>query len=94
MTKKIGDGDQRDFDETRRLLYMALAAPRTKKYNLVGTLANALRHHHALDGDNDPSVAQIMKTLITVVDGDGNPDTDEAQWVWAQIGRITDELGD
>jgi len=95
MTKTIGSGDARDFDETRRLLYMALAAPRTKKYNLVGTLVNALRHHHALDGDNDPSAAQIMTMLITMVDAtDPDAQTLEERWIWAQIGRITDELGD
>jgi len=94
MTKTIGNGDARDFDETRRLLYMALAAPHTKKYNLVGTLVNALRHHHALDGDNDPSAAQMMNMLICVVDGDADAEPAEAQWVKEQIGRITDELGD
>lgn len=94
MTKTIGDGDARDFDETRRLLYMALAAPSTKKYNLVGTLVNALRHHHALDGDDDPSAAQMMDMLISVVDGPAVTDTEEVRWLWAQIGRITDELED
>ncbi len=94
MAKTIGDGDTRDFDETRRLLYMALAAPRTKKYNLVGTLVNALRHHHALDDDNDPSAAQMMKMLISMVDGEVDADTLAERWIWGQIGRITDELGD
>lgn len=95
MAKRIGEGDARDFDETRRLLYMALAAPSTKKYNLVGTLVNALRHHHALDEDNDPSAAQMMTMLISVVDGASDDmDTEGTRWIWAQIGRITDELGD
>jgi hypothetical protein len=95
MTKTIGDGDQRDFDETRRLLYMALAAPRTKKYNLVGTLVNALRHHHALDGDNDPSAAEMMRMLIDLVDA-ADPDATSLaeRWIWEQITRISDELGD
>ena len=97
MTKTIGDGDARDFDETRRLLYMALAAPYTKKYNLVGTLVNALRHHHALDGDSDPSATQMIQILVDVVDGEQStitPDEAGTRWVKEQIGRITDELGD
>ncbi len=94
MAKTIGNGDARDFDETRRLLYMALAAPRTKKYNLVGTLVNALRHHHALDGDNDPGAAEMMRMLISMVDGDADAETLAERWIWAQISRITDELGD
>ena len=56
MTKTIGDGDRKDFDETRRLLYMALLAGHTKRYNLAGTLVNALKHHHAVD---DLSAADI-----------------------------------
>ena len=91
MTKTIGDGDQRDFDETRRLLYMALAAPRTKKYNLAGTLVNALKHHHAIPLDTDV----IMDNVIAVIDGDPDDETSESySFIEAQIGRITAELCD
>jgi len=91
MTKHIGDGDARDFDETRRLLYMALAAPRTKKYNLAGTLVNALRHHHAVPLDADV----IMEHVIAVIDSDSTAGTTESvSFLEAQIARITAELGD
>lgn len=40
--------DARDLDETRRLLYVAMAAPMTERYELVGTLVNALKHHVGL----------------------------------------------
>ena len=87
MAKTIGDGDATDFDETRRLLYMALLAPRTKRYNLAGTLVNALRHHHAVDLDADA----ITENVLSAVEGG-----DEASraWVQEQIDRITAELGD
>jgi hypothetical protein len=88
MAKTIGTGDKTDFDETRRLLYMALVAPRTKRYNLVGTLTNALVHHHAVDDlDADEAAAHV----ISVVE-DANPES--IAWVRKQIGRITAELGD
>lgn len=91
MTKTIGDGDARDFDETRRLLYMALAAIRTKKYNLAGTLVNALRHHHAVTLDADV----IMDHVIAVIDGYADDETSESySFLKAQIDRITAELGD
>lgn len=90
MTKTIGDGDQRDFDETRRLLYMALAATKTKKYNLVGTLVNALVHHHAVDG-LDAIDATVH--IVAVVEDD-DPLGQSRAWVREQINRITAELGD
>lgn len=72
----------RDLDETRRLLYMALVAGKTKRYNLAGTLINALRHHQGVaDADLEAQVLALMD--------DGT--ADEA-WARAQITRITDEL--
>jgi len=73
----------RDLDETRRLLYMALVVGKTKKYNLAGTLINALRHHQGVtDADlEDKVVAQVEGT-------DGADET----WVRAEIARINDEL--
>jgi hypothetical protein len=71
----------RDQDETRRLLYMALAVPLTEKYNLVGTLTNALAHHGSgLDPD------EVMRHVIAVVNGGGG---DSEQWVRDRIAEIT-----
>lgn len=46
----MNDVAERDLDETRRLLYIALAVPIAgrKHAELVGTLVNALRHHSGL----------------------------------------------
>ena len=88
MAKNIGSGDKTDFDETRRLLYMALLAPRTKRYNLAGTLVNALRHHHDLA---DPA---LERKIVDLVNGEDDEDTvDREAWLREQIDRITAELG-
>ena len=42
------DDAARDLDETRRLLYIALACGRTEHHDLAGTLINALRHHQGV----------------------------------------------
>ena len=89
MAKTIGTGDKTDFDETRRLLYMALLASRTKRYNLGGTLVNALAHHHAVD---DLGVAEITDHVVNVVEGGDGEDASRA-WLQEQIDRITAELG-
>ncbi len=88
MAKTIGDGDKTDFDETRRLLYMALLASRTKRYNLGGTLVNALRHHHAVDLDADEIADRVVGLLEQ-----GPAKADDEAWVREQITRITAELG-
>ncbi len=89
MAKTIGDGDKTDFDETRRLLYMAALVNKTKRYNLAGTPVNALVHHHAVDDlDADEAAAHVLN-VIENTDENG---TSEA-WLRAQIGRITAELG-
>jgi len=87
MAKTISDGDHTDFDETRRLLYMALLAPRTKRYNLAGTLVNALVHHHAVDNLNWRDAAD---KVVSFIEGDS---TDPA-WLVAQITRISEQLKD
>jgi hypothetical protein len=88
MVKTIGTGDKTDFDETRRLLYMALLAPRTKRYNLAGTLVNALRHHH---GVADPG---LERKIVDLVNGEADEDTaGREKWLQGQIDRITAELG-
>jgi hypothetical protein len=92
MAKTIGDGDKTDFDETRRLLYMALLVNRTKRYNLAGTLVNALKHHHAVD---DLDVGEITDHVVNVIERTGidAPADESEQWLREQITRITAELG-
>jgi len=87
MAKTIGDGDPRDFDEVRRLLYMALLANRTERYTLAGTLVNALLHHHAVD---DLHWSEAADNVIAAIEGE----TSGRAWVLEQISRICDELGD
>jgi len=89
MANTIGTGDKTDFDETRRLLYMATLVTRTKRYNLAGTLVNALVHHHAVD---DVTADEAADHVLTVIDGDA--DGLSTAWVREQIARITAELGD
>jgi hypothetical protein len=75
----------KDLDETRRLLYGALYAGRTKRYELIGTLINALAHHGAgLDPDASGPI------LLELVEGPwlNAPDA----WVRAQIDRVTQLL--
>ena len=90
MTNTIGDGDKTDFDETRRLLYMALLVKRTKRYNLGGTLVNALVHHHAVD----LPASEIMDHVVGMFDDAAGPGDEHRAWVQQQIDRITAELGD
>jgi hypothetical protein len=84
-TRRVHDGDTaRDLDETRRLLYMALVTGKTKRYNLAGTLINALRHHQ---GVTDPD---LEEQVVAQVEGTS---ADEA-WARRVISRITTELGE
>lgn len=82
------DEERRDLDETRRLLYMALAAPRTERYNLVGTIVNALRHHQGMLLDR--SLSQALSTVVEIVEGSEAADI-EAQEL---IEDITAKLDD
>jgi hypothetical protein len=90
MANTIGTGDKTDFDETRRLLYMATLVTRTKRYNLAGTLVNALVHHHAVDG---VTADEAASHAVNVVEGT-DPDGASEAWLRDQIARITAELGD
>ena len=90
MANTIGTGDKTDFDETRRLLYMAALVGKTKRYNLAGTLVNALKHHHAVD---DLDVGEITGHVVAVIEGGDGEDAGRA-WLKEQIARITEELGD
>jgi len=85
----LDECDRKDLDETRRLLYIALAGRYSDRHGvptLIGTLVNALAHHNAaLDA------TETMARLVAVVNGD-DPDAD--QWVDEQISRITSELNE
>jgi hypothetical protein len=86
------------LDETRRLLYMALLRSRTEKYELAGTLVNALVHHHPDRSDPDWSQEAITDRVVNVIEGADAPDglgpqTGSREWVARQIQRLTEELG-
>lgn len=85
-TSSTRPSDAEDLDETRRLLYMTLFAGRTKRYNLVGTIVNAMRHHQ---GFSDPDLEERILAQVensSTIDGDA--------WTREQIARITRELGE
>lgn len=80
---ELSDSAARDLDETRRLLYMSLVVGKTKKYNLAGTLINALRHHQGVtDSDLEAKIVSQLESA----------DPDET-WVRGLISDITTELG-
>lgn len=86
------DKRERDLDETRRLLYMASVASRTERYNLVGTVVNALVHHHAHAGI---SAEEATEHLLRVVrDGSEGSAAESRDWLDRQISRITSELSE
>lgn len=82
----MSDSSASDLDETRRLAYMALLASRTSKYNLAGTLVNALKHHHSVDLD----VNDIADHVVSVIEGSDSSGSET--WLRVQINRITEEL--
>ncbi len=79
----LDDSARKDLDETRRLLYMALVVQRTKKYNLAGTLANAIKHHQGIDIDTN----ELLDHVVDAVEGG------DTSWVRGQIDRICEQLG-
>jgi len=83
---RITDAAARDLDETRRLLYMALLVRQTKKYNLAGTIVNAVKHHQGQDIDTDELIAKVVGYVEGTDEDDG--------WVRDQIKRCIDALGD
>ena len=76
---------ENDLDETRRLLYMALLASSTKKYNLAGTLVNALRHHGQL-AVND---AELEGDVLHLIEATANPALGSEKWARRLIAEIT-----
>lgn len=80
---ELGESDRKDLDETRRLLYMALMVNRTKKYNLAGTIVNAMKHHQKHEAD----VSELMDHIVALVNGEG-----DSAWARGQIEAITAKL--
>lgn len=64
----------KDLDETRRLLYGALAAGRTKKWELVGTLTNALVHHSEVESDPYALIDQLVEIVEAPLVAEDAPD--------------------
>lgn len=81
----------KDLDETRRLLYGTLAAGRTKRWELVGTLTNALTHHTGLV--DDPY--ELIDYLCGVVETDfaaqpgSDPRAERVRELVAKLGETT-----
>lgn len=94
MAKRISDARAIDLDETRRLLYMMLVASKTKRYNLAGTIINALKHHQRVDIDPDASPLHASDALVdhvvAYVNGEGSDD----EWLTGQIHQIVRDLGE
>ncbi len=92
---RINDSQARDLDETRRLLYLALFAGRgAKRYNLAGTIVNAIKHHQGTDlpGESGPVASQaLLQKVQDYVEGSA-PAGDT--WVEDQILRILEALGE
>lgn len=84
------DREQRkDWDETRRVGYMVLAAAYGSEHiEAAGTLVNALVHHSKLADDAD----EAMRHVITLSEGWGDHEESLA-WLKGHIGTLTDLLG-
>jgi hypothetical protein len=90
---RITDAQARDLDETRRLLYMALLCKGTKKYNLAGTIVNAIKHHQGVDIDPDASDGVASQALIDKVVEYVNGEAPEGDtWVLDQVLRCIKTL--
>lgn len=74
----------KDLDETRRLLYGGIAARRTDRWELVGSLVNALVHHSKLIDDADDAMWQALDLV-------GGLKGNEA-WATDLINQITEKL--
>lgn len=79
--------DARDLDETRRLLYMAMAASVTDRYELVGTLTNSLKHHVGLSVET----STLFDRLVSLANV-GN--TEDCLWAAKTIRMLTGLLAE
>jgi hypothetical protein len=84
---------ERDWSETRRLLYASLVAMsvgETGNAEIAGTVANALAHH-----SKTLSMRAAEEFAISTMYGSVNPLVDaDMDLVRAEIRRLTDLLGD
>ena len=86
---ELDDRARKDIDETRRLLYAALAAGQTTKYTLVGTLVNALTHHSGLV--DDPYEA--LSRLVALVEADAEDGPGARLWARDVLARLQEPAG-
>lgn len=86
-TARADENRRRDLDETRRLVYMVLAAQGTERYELAATVVNALAHHQSAV---DPDVA--MRHVRTILTGHPGNTADSEAWLRGRVERITSEL--
>ncbi len=76
--------DMKDYDETRRLLYIGLAARHgAKRATLAGTIANALAHHR-----HSHKPGEALHFALGLLDGSKGADSA----AWALIEHITADL--
>lgn len=66
---------------------MALLRQRTEKYELAGTLVNALVHHQSID----LGTGEVIRRVLGVIE-DANED--DMLWMQGEIDRISMQLGD
>lgn len=78
--------DSEDLDETRRLLYMALADVDRKDRTLAASLVNALVHHQK--AETEEAALQHVTNLLNM---DYGTEADRS-WAFRHIRRITAEL--
>ena len=76
-----------DLDETRRVIYIALAGPRSLNPDLVATIVNALAYHGSGVGP------EVAATHAANVVNRSDPGGESERWLRGQIDRINNELG-
>jgi hypothetical protein len=79
---------RRDLDETRRLAYMALASTDTSRYERVASIVNALAHQGA-----EINRDEALRRVTAVVEGVPRDAEVVKIWLFAQIDRMSNELG-
>lgn len=87
-SKDLADRKNRDLDETRRLLYGCLMASHTRRWEVIGTVANALLHH---GHDVDINSWDLLDLLLGVVE---RSDATGKAWIRSQIERINARLAE
>lgn len=86
--KRLSSAQVADLDETRRLLYMALVVRRTEKYELAGTLINALKHHQGVDVEPNARTGVASDALVNRVVAYLNGDRQQDDWLITQIAKL------